>query len=234
VGGGTGARSGDLRSGVGSASVYLGDGVYVGAIVIVNSYGSAVDPRDCSLLGVRFGIGDEFAGVKMPKKTECQAQKKQSGDAGEAMNTTVAVVATNAALGKATAKRMAGNANDGMARAIDPIHTLYDGDTVFAIATGDGEPLRVNNPDDYEKLNKIFDAGATTLSRAIAKALLSATSRGDHLSYCDTYPSACKHARHLAQWREQGAAPAVTPGSFARASKALQQAPIPPQQDRQD
>lgn len=223
VGGGTGARAGGLRSGVGTASVYLGDGVYVGAIVIVNSAGSPVDPRDCTLWGARYGLGDEFAGLRTPKRSECQSTSARA----EGMNTTIAVVATNAPLEKAAAQRMSGNAHDGMARAIDPIHTLADGDTVFAVSTGDGSPLQVNDPQDSRQLNQIFNAGATTLSRAIAKALLSAESHDGRLSYCDTYPSACAHMRQLPRWRHQGSAPTVTPQSFKRATKALQQTPIP-------
>ncbi len=224
VGGGTGARGGGLRSGLGTASVHLGDGIYVGAAVIVNSAGSPVDPADCTLWGVHYGIGGEFAGYQAPAASECDAPEA----GGEGMNTTIAVVATNAPIGKAATQRMSGNAHDGMARAIDPIHTLSDGDTVFAVSTGDGEPLQINNPADTGQLNAIFNAGATTLSRAIAKALLSAESHGDRLSYCDTYPSACAGMEQLEQWRTAGAAPDVTRPEFNRASRALEQTPVPP------
>lgn len=232
VGGGTGARAGGLRGGIGTASVHLGDGIYVGALVVVNSVGSTVNPADCSLLGVSHGIGDEFDGYQTPSKAECQtgADAKPSGDS---LNTTIAAVATNAPLEKAAAQRLSGNAHDGMARAIMPSHTLSDGDTVFAASTGTGAPLRVNNPADGRQLNAIFAAGANTLTRAIAHAMLAAESKGTVKSYCDTYSSACADMPQLEQWRTAGEAPDVTPASFKRAEKKLQQTPVPEPGDDQ-
>ncbi|KOX10951.1 MULTISPECIES: P1 family peptidase [Micromonospora] len=226
VGGGTGARGGGMRGGVGTASVHLGDGIYVGAMVIVNPAGSPVDPADCTLYGVKYGIGNEFAGYKAPKKKECNPSGA-SAAAEQPANTTIAVVATNAPLEKAAAQRMSGNSHDGMARAISPIHTLGDGDTVFAVSTGKGEALQINDPADSRQLNAIFNAGANTLARAIAKAVLSSESIGNTTSYCDRYPSACKGMKQLKQWRTQGEAPTVTPETFAQASQALAQTPVP-------
>lgn len=229
VGGGTGARGGGLRSGVGTASVYLGDGIWVGAFVIVNPAGSPVDPSDCSLWGAQYGIGDEFEGYQVPTEAECAGPDSDAAQTAseESLNTTIAVIATNAPLEKAAAQRMSGNAHDGMARAINPIHTLGDGDTVFAVSTGEGEPLQVNDPADSGQLNGIFNAGATTLSRAITKAVLSAESQGSRLSYCDTYPSACADMPQLEQWRTAGTAPDVVRPEFNRARKALGQTPVP-------
>lgn len=225
VGAGTGAMSGGLKGGVGTASVYLGNGIYVGAMVVVNSVGSTVDPRDCSLIAARFAAGDEFAGLRAPNRSECHSRTGAAGE--ESLNTTIAVVATNAPLEKAAAARLSGNAHDGMARAIDPIHTLYDGDTVFGVSTGSGTPLRVNNPADGRALTDIFAAGADTLTRAIAKAILSAETVGTRKSYCDTYPSACARIKDLKAWRSLGAAPEVTPKSFAAAAKRLEIIPVP-------
>ncbi|WP_202862975.1 P1 family peptidase [Ornithinimicrobium murale] len=229
VGGGTGARGGGLRSGVGTASTYLGDGIWVGAMVIVNPAGSPVDPLDCSLYGVRYGVGGEFDGYQAPSAQECDSEDSAAAQqtSEESLNTTIAVVVTNAPLEKAAAQRMSGNAHDGMARAIYPIHTLSDGDTVFAVSTGEGEPLQINDPADSRQLNSIFNAGSTTLSRAIAKAVLSAESHDGRLSYCDTYPSACADMPQLEQWRTAGAAPDVTRPEFERASRALKQTPVP-------
>lgn len=228
VGGGTGARGGGLRSGVGTASTYLGDGIWVGAMVIVNPAGSPVDPFDCSLYGVRYGVGGEFNGYRVPTAQECDsADAAAAQQSEESLNTTIAVVATNAPLEKAAAQRMSGNAHDGMARAIYPIHTLADGDTVFAVSTGEGEPLQINDPADSGQLNRIFNAGSTTLSRAIAKAVLSAESHDGRLSYCDTYPTACEDMPQLAQWRTAGEAPDVVRPEFERARRALQQTPVP-------
>ncbi|MDN5765704.1 MAG: P1 family peptidase [Humibacillus sp.] len=225
-GGGTGARTGGLKGGVGTASVYLGDGIYVGAMVIVNSAGSPIDPATCELLGAQFGIGYEFAGLKKPSMSECQPPKTTSTK-GDGLNTTIAVVVTNAPLEKAAAQRMSGNAHDGMARAIRPIHTLYDGDTVFGVSTGKGTPLRINDPAASPQLNAIFGAGADTLSRAIAKAVLAADSVGGTSSYCDRYPSACTKLPQANVWRTHGKAVEMTRALFDRASKDLKVTPLP-------
>lgn len=225
VGGGTGARSGGLRSGVGTASVSLGKGKYVGAVVIVNSAGSAVDSKDCSLLGKRYGIGDEFKGLETPTKQACKRSKTKDR---QDLNTTIAVVATNVPLEKAAAERLSGNANDGLARAIDPIHTLADGDTVFGVSTGAGDGLQINDPSDSSELDRIFNAGATTLTRAVTHAVLAAKSTDETASYCDTYKGACNRlTAKIHQWQTAGTAPDVTPKSFREASRRLKQTPIP-------
>ncbi len=231
VGGGTGAVAGGLKGGVGTASVYLGDGVYVGAIVLVNSYGSVVDASTCLPLAARLGLGREFAGLKAPIAGERRARPPGPGaprpGPSRDLHTVVAVVATNAALEKASAARMASHAGDGIARAISPSHTLYDGDTVFAVSTGSGTPLRVNDPAATSQLNDIFAAGASTLSRAIVKAVLSGQSINGVTSYCDRYPSACAGLTALAEWRSCGQTPTVTPKTFAQARRKLSLAPIP-------
>jgi hypothetical protein len=177
------------------------------------------------LLGAELALGDEFAGLKPPTAQECDAAAASSSS--DDLNTTIAVVATNASLEKAAAARLSGNAHDGLARAINPIHTLADGDTVFGVATGTGTPLRINDPAASRQLNTIFGAGADTLSRAVAKAMLSARSVGTTTSYCDRYPSACEDMRMLTSWRTAGKAPVVTPGAFRNASKKLEVLPVP-------
>ena len=122
---------------------------------------------------------------------------------------------------------MALNANDGLARAINPIHTLADGDTVFAVSTGSGAPMVVHRGADFKALTGVFNAAADTLTRAVTKAILTAESHGEVRSYCDTYPSACAGAPQLQDWRQQGAAETVTPQALARASKALALTPVP-------
>ncbi|MFD2352874.1 P1 family peptidase [Nonomuraea ferruginea] len=134
-----------MKGGVGTASMTLSDGTVVGAIVVVNSAGSPVDPRDCSLFAARYEVAGEFRGLETPKAKECRPEAKADAPS---LNTTIAVVATNAPLEKAAAARMASNSQDGLARAISPIHTLGDGDTIFGMSTGTGTPLRVNNPAD--------------------------------------------------------------------------------------
>ncbi|MEO3874984.1 P1 family peptidase [Nonomuraea sp. B12E4] len=224
VGGGTGARAGGLKGGVGSASVTLGDGVTVGAIVVVNAAGSPVDPRDCSLFAARYELAHEFRGLKTPKAQEC---RPDTAAESLPMNTTIAVVATNAPLEKAAAARMAGNSHDGLARAISPIHTLDDGDTVFGVSTGTGTPLRVNNPADARRLNELFNAAADTLTRAVGHAMLAARTVGTTTSYCDRYKSACDKVSALPQ-DKLGKAPEVTQESLAEARQQLDKAPALP------
>jgi L-aminopeptidase/D-esterase-like protein len=222
VGGGTGARVGGLKGGVGTASVTLDNGIVVGAIVVVNAVGSPVDPGDCSLSAARFELRNEFRGLKAPKPSECKPPVAAAAE--PSMNTTIAVVATNAPLEKAAAARMASNSHDGMARAISPIHTLADGDTVFAMSTGTGAPLRVNNPADFGPLYQIYNAAADTLSRAIGHAVLEATTVGATNSYCDRYPSACAGISK----DKQGRAPEVSRESLADAAAKLANLPALP------
>lgn len=192
VGAGTGAFSGGMKGGVGTASVVLPGGYVVGAIVILNSVGSTVDPRTCRFYAENLELGDEFH-LRQGKVAHCDHASDAEQDTrpdSKRMNTTIAVVATNAPLDKAMAKRMALMAQDGLAMSIRPIHTLYDGDTVFAMSTGQDDPLSVETHN--RELNRIFVAGADTLARAVVQAMIHATSAGGARSYCDTYPSVCQ------------------------------------------
>lgn len=192
-GAGAGARAGSLKGGVGTASVRLDDGTTVGALVVVNAAGSAVD-ADGNLYGARYGLGDEFAQLRTP--TEPPPPPPAPSRPG--MNTVIAVVATDVPLDKAAAKRMAMIAHDGFARAIDPIHTLVDGDGIFALSTRIGDDdrprLSVTDPAAMHRLDAVFAAGARTMVRAMVHGLLAAesveTPAGRLLSYRDAYPSA--------------------------------------------
>ncbi|MGW3192906.1 P1 family peptidase [Streptomyces ardesiacus] len=196
VGAGTGAlvAASTLKGGVGTASVTLADGTVVGALVVVNALGNPVDPKDCTLLGASLGIDDEFAGLRRPSRAECRPMPGtlQAG-ADRGRNTTIAVVATSAGMDNAALTRMAAAAQDGLARAINPSHTLSDGDTIFSVSTGTGRRLSNDEPDETGALTRIGSAAADTLSRAVAHAVLEATSVRQYKSYCDTYPSACAH-----------------------------------------
>jgi putative pantetheine hydrolase len=197
-GAGAGARVRSLKGGVGSASVRLDDGTTVGALVIVNAAGSAID-ADGNLYGARFGLGDEFAHLRTPTEPPPPAPPGRNLIPGP-MNTVIAVVATDAALDKAAAQRMAMVAHDGLARAIDPIHTLVDGDSIFAVSTGtpDGPRLSVTDPAALGQLETVYAAGARTLSRAIVHAVLAAesvqTPTGTIPSYREAFPSAFQGA----------------------------------------
>ena len=194
-GAGAGARARSLKGGVGSASVRLDDGTTVGALVIVNAAGSAVD-ADGILYGARYGLGDEFSHLRTPIEPSSPAAPGRNLIPGPSMNTVIAVVATDVPLDKAATRRMAMVTHDGLARAIDPIHTLVDGDSIFALSTrsDDGPRLSVTDPTALGQLETVYAAGAWTLSRAIVHAMLNAetveTPSGSIPSYRDAYPSA--------------------------------------------
>ncbi|MBB5835281.1 P1 family peptidase [Kribbella italica] len=189
-GAGAGARVGALKGGTGTASVRLDDGTTVGALAIVNAAGSAVGPAG-RLYGESTALADEYGVLNTPTEPQPTATGPIPG-----MNTVIAVIATDASLDKAAAKRLAMIAHDGLARAIDPVHTLVDGDSVFAASTApkDTPRLSVTDPTALLQLETIFAAGAHCLTRAIVHGVLAAESvdsPAGHLpSYRDTYPSA--------------------------------------------
>jgi putative pantetheine hydrolase len=148
VGAGTGAlmAMNTLKGGVGTASIRLPGGVVVGALAVVNALGSPVDPVTGALLGTAFiPPGRPRPPAPNPREQAARpaAAQVQSSTRGETplvpppTNTTLAVVATNAALDPAQARRTASAAHDGIGRSLSPAHTLLDGDTVFALATGE-------------------------------------------------------------------------------------------------
>jgi putative pantetheine hydrolase len=197
VGAGTGATAGGLKGAVGSASVILADGATVAALVVVNSFGSCVDPGTGELYAARFGLSGEFTGLLLPDLAEVMAARAAAeavnkagglGDRGAALATTIGVVATDATLTKAQCAKVSGIAHDGMARGIRPVHTMFDGDTVFTLATGDrGSP-------DPMAFHVLLEATADCFTRAIGRAILAAesvqTPAGRWRSYRDAFPSA--------------------------------------------
>jgi L-aminopeptidase/D-esterase-like protein len=172
VGAGTGAAVGPLKGGVGSASAVLGSGITVAALVVANAAGSAMDPET----GVLYG--ELFQGrVNHPEATVHEAARERLAESAAKngrppMNTTLAVVATDADLSKAQAQKLAGTSHDGIARAVRPVHLLNDGDTVFTLATG-ARPLDAVNP---LALNEVLAAGADLVTRAIVRAVRAAGS----------------------------------------------------------
>jgi putative pantetheine hydrolase len=193
-GAGAGASVGGLKGGTGTASERLADGSTVGALVIVNAAGSAV-AADGTLLGARLGIGDEFAHLRPPSETPPPTPLGRL-IAGSVMNTVIAVLATDVPLDKAATKRLAMMAHDGLARAVEPVHTLVDGDSIFALSTrtAEGPRLSVSDRDAFARLETVFAAGARALTRAIVRGVLAAetveTPAGRIPSYRDVFPSA--------------------------------------------
>ena len=165
AGAGYGGTTVNLKGGLGSASAVTRDGYMVGAIVAVNACGSVTVGNSKHFWAAPFELGSEFGGHGFPAKMPPEALiPRAKGQPGE--NTTVALVATDAALTKAQAKQLAVMAQDGFARAIYPVHTTLDGDTVFAAATG-LKPLR----DPVIGLTEIGATAANVLARAIARGI---------------------------------------------------------------
>lgn len=176
AGAGLGARSGTLKGGLGSASTLTSDGLQVGALVAVNSFGSAVMPGTDRFWAGPYEMGAEFGGLG-PPPADWRGAAEMPLPPGFAVNpmanTTIAVVACNVALTKGELQRLAIMAQDGLARAIRPIHTPFDGDTVFAMGTGQ---VPLTNPAMLARLGHL---AADTLARAVARGVYHAESLGD-------------------------------------------------------
>lgn len=183
VGAGTGAVAGGMAGGVGTASAVLSDGCTVAALAVVNAAGSAVDPRTGVLHGSTDGLPGEFDLV-IPRPDEVERWAGPTEPGRFNFNTTLAVVATDAPLTKAGCGGLASAAHDGLARALRPAHTITDGDTVFALSTGVGEPLA------GIAQRWVQATAADCLSRAIAHGVLAAADRPDARSYRALFPSA--------------------------------------------
>jgi L-aminopeptidase/D-esterase-like protein len=172
VGAGTGATAGKLlgpsyatKTGLGSAARLIAGNIMVGAIVAVNPFGDVVDPT----------TGKVIAGARDPKgQGFVNTMERLYGDLsqftlGFPSNTTIAVVATDAVLSKEGANKMAQMAHDGLAQAIRPVHTMFDGDTIFAMATGQ----RVGVNADVSVVGAV---AASVLAEAVLRAVHKATS----------------------------------------------------------
>ena len=175
VGAGVGARAGVLKGGVGTASVTLDIGVTVGALVVVNSAGDVVDP-DTGLPWLAQHVG-EF-GLTTPPDGELAGYADRHQQL-RPLNTTIAVVATDAALSKAACRRVAVAAQDGLARTIRPCHTPLDGDTVFALATGavevDPDPTTpASMSPELALMTAVGAAAADVLASAVLVGMLAA------------------------------------------------------------
>jgi len=167
VGAGTGATAGRLKGGLGSTSLRVGD-YTVGAIVAVNALGRVTQDDSPHFWAAPFELDGEFGGLGPCPSPAPQTLPQVPRGPGE--STTIAIVATDAALDQAQATRMATAAHDGLARAIVPSHTLLDGDLVFATSTG-ALPLA----DSVETPLQLGHAAALCLSRAVARAVFEAT-----------------------------------------------------------
>lgn len=172
TGAGTGALTAGLKGGLGSASTVLETGVTVGALAAVNAVGSVTVGESRHFWAAPFEIGEEFGGLGLPHPLPADAAevRLKFRNVMPVANTTIAVIATDAVLTKAEAKRLAIAAHDGFARAIWPTHTPADGDLVFAVATGaSGITL------SPEQMIELCAYAGSTMARAIARGVHAAT-----------------------------------------------------------
>jgi len=169
VGAGLGATTATLKGGLGSASAQTRRGITVGALVVVNAVGTVTVGEGSHFWAAPFEQNGEFGGRgAAPQPTAADLSIRAKG--GPQENTTIALIATDAKLTKAQAHRLAVMAQDGLARAIYPVHTPLDGDVVFSAATGG-----VELADPYYGMAELGMVAANTMARAIARAVYEAT-----------------------------------------------------------
>ncbi|HEY2445046.1 MAG TPA: P1 family peptidase [Rhizomicrobium sp.] len=188
AGAGLGAIAGAYKGGTGSASVVTEDGFTIGALAIVNAVGSPIIPYTDVFWAFPFEWESEFGGRRLkpdfvPVDSSLPPDMKMPPREGA--NTTIAVIATDADLSRVELKRLAIMAADGFARALRPVHTPFDGDTVFALATAK-RPLA--EPRAFA-IMQLGHAAADCLARAIARGVYEAASLGEMQGYHDRFAS---------------------------------------------
>jgi len=172
IGAGTGATVGKILGldyaspgGIGTASTIVRGGATVGVLVVVNAFGDIVDPESGTIVaGARNPAGPGWLNTSR-ELTAADLPGTDAAPSSSIQNTTLAVVATDALLNKAQAKRVASMAHDGLARAVRPVHTMFDGDTVFALSTGNVKA----------DITAVGTAAAETLAKAIVRAALASS-----------------------------------------------------------
>ena len=184
AGAGLGALAGQIKGGLGSASAITDEGLQVGALIAVNPYGSVLVPGSTQFWAAPYELEAEFGGRGLPANmSNVSTLEPMLGTKGEAAaqsggNTSIGCIATNADLTPAEARRVAIMAQDGLARAIRPIHTPFDGDVLFVLATG--TEMR---PREILRLGAI---AADCVARAVARGVYEAKTLGDTVAYRDT------------------------------------------------
>ncbi len=188
VGAGVGARAGVFKGGVGTASTMLPCGVTVGAVVVVNSAGDVAD-RATGLPWMADLIR-EF-GLRPPPAEQVDAFAQlptASGALENPLNTVIGVVATDAALSPAACRRVAVAAQDGLAHTIRPAHTPYDGDTLFALATGAVEvPPPPDAPGSFSPEMRLAAEAGAAAADCVARAVLAGVFAADPVAGIPTY-----------------------------------------------
>ena len=182
AGAGIGAVAGALKGGQGSASIVTQDGISVGALVCVNSWGSTTLPNQRAFWAHAFEIDGEFGAIAPPQQSfDAEDWGGAKFNPQPRANTTIACVATDAALTPAEAKRVAQMASAGLARAIRPVFAPFDGDVVFALSTAARE-----TPEPRAlSVARIGALAADCLSRAVARGVYEAQSTPSHRAWRD-------------------------------------------------
>ena len=175
VGAGYGGTTSTLKGGLGSASQRTKRGFVVGALVAVNAVGSATVGDGPHFWSAPYERNGEFGGRGWPAKIDdSDLAIRFKGQPAEATATTIAMVATDASLTKAECKRLAIMANDGLSRALRPVHAPNDGDTVFAVSTARAD-AGLGPAGEPQALTEIGAAAADCLARAVARGVYEAT-----------------------------------------------------------
>ena len=197
VGAGTGAKAGKLKGGLGSASFIYKDRFSVGALVAANPIGSVLMPNSQVFWAWPFEQQGEYGGHRpnphkkndtmdypfdMIRHVQLDRQDGEANMNAAIENTSIAIIATDLALDKAEALRIAMAAQDGLARAIRPVHTPLDGDTVYMVSTGQKQ-----SEHKMMDMARLAMLAADCLARAVARAIYHASSLGIYTSYRDKY-----------------------------------------------
>lgn len=186
AGAGYGATAGRYKGGIGSASFVTADGYTVGALVAVNALGSPVIPGSDAFWAWPFEQGGEFGGRRpgdlLPVPADLPHDMK--GMAQPSANTTIAIIATDADVSRIELMRLAIMAADGFARALRPVHTPFDGDIVFGVATA----KRALGEARDRTVMRLGNAAADCLARAIARGVYEAQSLGEIQCYRAMFP----------------------------------------------
>lgn len=181
-GAGTGALIAGLKGGLGSASMRTPSGITISALVAVNALGQATMGDSPNFWAAPFEQNREFGGLGLPAsmpanvalpRTKMDAMKEARG---QNTNTTIGIIATDAKLTKAAARRLAIMAHDGFAHALWPSHTPMDGDLIFALSTG-----RKDMPDQDDAFIELGALAAATMARAIARGIYEAQPRANDI-----------------------------------------------------
>ncbi|MGD9705680.1 MAG: P1 family peptidase [Acidimicrobiia bacterium] len=193
VGAGTGAVTAGIKGGLGMASTVLSDGTTVAALAVVNAAGSVIDPGT--------GLPYEPAGferlLRRPSAADRRRLRDHRASLAPPLNTTIGVIATDAPLSKADCTRLAGAAQDGLARSARPAHLLVDGDAVFALSTAPPSVVVIGDDERFGDaqgrvawLNQLLGAAADCFARAVTAGVVHATSARAIPAYRDLCPSA--------------------------------------------